>query len=345
MNVDNKNQISKKFNSHKKKVLNVLLIFTTISLVIFALVNYQRGKYLLVGIELVAGVISFMMWYFLKSITNIIHFQRIAFAYVVMFCGFLLFAFWQLDISITAYTFVLLMPFMAHLLLGNNVGLVITAIFICLTGVIFFQSYHTHPIFNDLTGFYNLIVVTILIWGLAYSYEQANEEAKETLIRMASRDYLTDLYNRTMLNDVFHYKLNKSVRNQQPLSILVADLDHFKKINDLYGHKAGDQFIKKFAEILKQHSGTNSACFRVGGEEFCVILSNTDIERGREIAENIRQATEFLSLNLDKFTIPVTVSIGIVACHKMTSDISNLLELADQKLYQAKQQGRNQVVS
>jgi diguanylate cyclase (GGDEF)-like protein len=126
--------------------------------------------------------------------------------------------------------------------------------------------------------------------------------------------------------------------------MLVADLDHFKKINDVYGHYAGDEFIKRFANILERHSGPEGTCFRVGGEEFCIVFSKTDINSCYQIAENIRLATQEISLGSRSDFIPVTTSIGIVSCNKQLCDMSELLKRADRKLYLAKQHGRNQVV-
>lgn len=345
MDLKAKFPLHKRFNNHKRKVLSMLLILSGVAVIFFATVNFFREKHILFAVELVGAVISFGLLHFLRADTSFKRFQHIALAYVIIFCLFLLFVIALLDVYITAYSFVLLMPLIAHLLLGCRLGFIVTAVFIIAATIIFITQYHDHVIITEKLGFYNVVIVTVLIWGLAFSYERANEHVRADLIRLASHDFLTGLFNRTMLTDIYQHKLNKSIKNQQPLSMLVADLDHFKKINDLYGHKAGDTFIQKFADILQQHSGPNSACFRVGGEEFCVILSNTDNDGCYEIAENIRRATEKIRLQTDDQDLSVTVSIGIVTCYDTSCSMSDLLKIADKNLYRAKQQGRNQVVA
>ncbi len=345
MNAHEKNQLHKHFDYHKKTVLIVLLIFTAIGGIMFAVINYRDGKIVLASLELVAASVAFILLFYLKQNNDIKRVRRIALYFVLMFCIIMLFAFSDSEISVTVYIFALLIPLLAHLLLGTHIGLVVTAIFLSLAYIIFFYYYHSYEVFSNSGAIANIITVPLLVWGLAYSYEQANESAKQTLINLASRDFLTGLYNRSMLNDMFNFKLKRSTKNNQALSILVADLDNFKKINDLYGHNTGDEFIKSFATILQQHSGENSSCFRIGGEEFCVILSNTDLSGSCEIAENIRQTTENMGLKTDQINIPVTVSIGVATCNNRTCKMTDLLKLADQKLYEAKQQGRNRVAS
>lgn len=326
-------------------VLRLLLLLSGLAVILFATVNYFRGKYLLFIVEMLGACIAFLLLYLLRLNPDFKHFQRIALAYVLLFCLFLLFVFAKLEVAITAYNFVLLMPILAHLLLGCRLGFIVTFVFVLLTSIIFISHYHDHSIMINRLGFYNVVIVTILIWGLAFSYERANEQVRSDLIRMASHDFLTGLYNRTMLNDIYQHKLKKSLARQQPLSMLVADLDHFKKINDIYGHEAGDAFIRQFAAILQNQSGPNSACFRVGGEEFCVILAETDQATCYDIAERIRHATEKIPLKTDGQVITVTVSVGIVTCYDSQCSMSDLLKVADKNLYRAKQQGRNRVVS
>ena len=99
------------------------------------------------------------------------------------------------------------MPILAHLLLGCRLGFIVTFVFVLLTSIIFISHYHDHSIMINRLGFYNVVIVTILIWGLAFSYERANEQVRSDLIRMASHDFLTGLYNRTMLNDIYQHKL------------------------------------------------------------------------------------------------------------------------------------------
>lgn len=344
MDSQGKFSLHNRFSNHKRTVLTLLLIFSGLAVLIFAVVNYFREKYLLFSIELIGSCLSFLLLYWLIKNPGFKRFQHIALAYVLLFCLFLVLVFASLEVYMTAYVFVLLMPLIAHLLLGCRLGFIITAIFLMSSAIIFINQYQGHVILTERLGFYNVVIVTTLVWILAFSYERANEHVRADLIHQASHDFLTGLYNRTMLNDIYRHKLNKSINHNKPLSMFVADLDYFKKINDLYGHKAGDEFIREFAVILNKLAGPNSACFRFGGEEFCVILASTDQQNCRQVAENIRRATENIRLKTDHQDITVTVSMGMATCYDKNCEMSDLLKIADKNLYKAKQQGRNRVV-
>lgn len=345
MNPEESSQLYQHFDRHKIAVMRVLLIFTVIGGVVFFSINFPLGFHALASVELLAAIISLLLWFYLKKDISMRLFRRIAFCYVFMLCCIMLFAFAPMHTSITVFNFALLIPLLTHLLLGSRTGMIITAVFLCLALLLFVYKNHDLAIITNPSDIANIVTVTLLIWGLAYSYERANETAKEKLIYLAGHDFLTGLYNRVLLNDIFQHKLKHSISNDQPLSLILADLDHFKQINDEYGHKAGDYFIIKFAEILRQYSGTNGRCFRIGGEEFCVLLSSTSLAQSVKVAEKIRRATEQIVLESTHHKTPVTVSLGVVSCQGVSCQLSKLLKSADQNLYRAKQQGRNKVVA
>ncbi|MCX7543778.1 GGDEF domain-containing protein [Marinicella gelatinilytica] len=344
MNSSKKLTFNKHIDSHKKSVLNVLLLFTFIGGFVFASINYLRGMTLLATTEIVASLVSLGLFIYLKNSHNDSHFKLAALLFVGMFCGIMLIAFSQGGISITVFTFALLIPLLAHLLLGTKTGLVITTFFLMLSGLVFLYRYINHEVFNHPAAIANIITVTLLIWGLSFSYEQANERYKEKLISLASRDFLTGLFNRSMLKEIFQIKLHESIENKTPISLLVADLDRFKEINDKHGHDIGDQVIKQFAEILNRYSGRHGSCFRLGGEEFCVIFSQISLNECLQIAEKIRLATENLDISSENGHVSVTVSIGMTECSNRHCSMTNLLKETDKKMYQAKHSGRNRIV-
>lgn len=345
MNPEKSSQLHQHFDRHKIAVMRVLLIFTVIGGFVFFSINFPLGYHALASVELLAAIISLLLWFYLKNDISMYLFRRIAFSYVFMLCCIMLFAFAPMHTSITVFNFALLIPLLTHLLLGSRNGMIITSVFLCLALILFVYKNHDLDIVYSPSDIANIVTVSLLIWGLAYSYERSNETAKEKLIYLAGHDYLTGLYNRVLLHDIFQHKLKKSIHNNQALSLILADLDHFKKINDEYGHKAGDHIIIKFAEILRQYSGPNGRCFRIGGEEFCILLSSSSLAHSVEVAENIRRATEQIILESTQDRIPMTVSLGVVSCHGSSCELSDLLKSADQNLYRAKQQGRNQVVA
>lgn len=161
------------------------------------------------------------------------------------------------------------------------------------------------------------------------------------LQKMATTDKLTGLYNRTLLKDSLERAISQNKRSGIPFSLITFDIDHFKSINDTLGHDIGDDVLKEMANILKSHTRSSDMVFRIGGEEFVVLVHNTDEKQCADVAEKIRQVVEQERLLSDR---QVTISAGISGL-KEDMDIAKWLKASDEKLYLAKKNGRNRVVN
>ena len=160
----------------------------------------------------------------------------------------------------------------------------------------------------------------------------------------AITDELTGLANRRFFRDALETELLRAERFENPLSVIVADLDDFKLVNDRYGHHAGDEVLKAFAEVLRGRVRGVDLAARLGGEEFAVLLPETGAEGAEALAESLRQAISDLVVPFDSSEIRVTVSFG-VAAFPQTHTADDLLNAADSALYRAKRQGKDRVVS
>ncbi|WP_456325096.1 diguanylate cyclase [Desulfonauticus submarinus] len=166
----------------------------------------------------------------------------------------------------------------------------------------------------------------------------------ESLRKTALYDYLTGFYNRHMLNDCIRRIESLARRQNTIVGVLMLDLDHFKRINDTYGHSAGDKILKQIATIIKQSLRESDVAIRFGGEEFLVFLNDTTIEATQMVAERIRTTVEDTPLTWKDYFINMTISIGVAIFPHHGNSLLTVTELADKALYQAKKTGRNCVV-
>lgn len=160
---------------------------------------------------------------------------------------------------------------------------------------------------------------------------------------LALQDKLTGLNNRAAFDDSLRREVGLAHRQHTPLSLVVLDIDHFKAVNDSYGHSAGDKALQVLAESLMETMRGSDIAFRYGGEEFTLILSNTDKNAAYLVAERIRVAASQLSCNDGSRTFGYTISLGVAEL-KQGEKASVLFDRADHALYEAKKSGRNKTL-
>ena len=189
---------------------------------------------------------------------------------------------------------------------------------------------------NDLELFEKLIAL------LLYPLRNCLQFKKVT--QAASKDPMTGLDNRRSMDEHISHESKMAMRYGNPLAMLVLDIDHFKRINDRYGHKSGDCLIKAMAEIMQSTARTTDYTFRYGGEEFVMLLPNTTPEGAMRVAERIRETVAQTECICHGQTLSMTISIGVSNLGSQDKGDSLFLR-ADNALYKAKRSGRNQVCS
>ncbi|SFI03669.1 diguanylate cyclase (GGDEF) domain-containing protein [Tindallia magadiensis] len=192
--------------------------------------------------------------------------------------------------------------------------------------------------------FYDRLIQIPIILGSTFlalrHHSYAFEETHSQLETAVSIDTLTTLYNRGKLDRVLTMMLSRYHHHKHPFSILLIDMDHFKVINDTYGHPAGDKILKQFSQILTQNIRKTDIAGRWGGEEFMVILPDANSTSAYAISEKIRKEAQN---NLSIGNHQVTVSIGIAEVNRRDT-LLRIVKRVDNALYQAKYQGRNRVI-
>jgi diguanylate cyclase (GGDEF)-like protein len=159
--------------------------------------------------------------------------------------------------------------------------------------------------------------------------------------RMATTDGLSGLYNHRHFQSLLDQQLALAQRYQKPLSLLICDIDHFKVVNDTYGHPTGDRILKSVAQMLTTLARTTDAVARYGGEEFALILPETDTAAARALAERIRAAVEAHGFDTDLGRLKITLSLGVATFPDVAGAKQELIDRADEALYAAKRAGRN----
>ncbi len=165
----------------------------------------------------------------------------------------------------------------------------------------------------------------------------------EEIYQLGVVDHLTGLNNRRHFDDTCAREFSRARRHERALSLLMIDIDHFKQVNDRFGHPAGDEVLQEVARALASRLGREETIARYGGEEFVILLPEAPAERARRVAEKLRAAVERLEISSHARRIPITLSVGVAELAESDRVASDLIRRADEALYAAKHAGRNRV--
>lgn len=211
----------------------------------------------------------------------------------------------------------------------------------------------THEQFADLVvpavfflGACFVLVVNLLSLETARNVKRLRAFEQESIT-----DPLTGIYNRRYLERRLVDEIARSSRYGMPLSVLLVDIDHFKRVNDIYGHQVGDLVLEGMAQLIATTLRTTDIVARYGGEEILIIAPSTPVKTAANLAERLRKVVEDASfevpveLNRDISALGVTVSIGVACFSQHTKDMQDLIQDVDKAMYRAKKEGRNRVVT
>ncbi len=188
-----------------------------------------------------------------------------------------------------------------------------------------------------------LLSIIVLLFGVKLLIGRLANSRNE-LERQALTDPMTKLYNRRYLSEITQHMLGLMRRSSSNLAVIMLDIDKFKNVNDTYGHQVGDEVIIKLAETLQEHTRKSDVVCRLGGEEFLVLLPETDVEGAMLKAETFRKVVEALSLTLaDELELKFTISLGVSEVKIDEENFDAAMSRADAALYEAKESGRNKV--
>jgi diguanylate cyclase (GGDEF)-like protein len=191
--------------------------------------------------------------------------------------------------------------------------------------------------------YFNVTVTFLLLTYLSSIYLKLVKKAERELRHLATTDPLTQLLNRRSLLEVADYELTQRKRYQAPIAFVLADIDHFKQINDRHGHAAGDAVLTAVSQVLRQALREQDSVARWGGEEFLILMPNATLESASLVAERLRQQVADIEVPVEGKIIRVSMTFGVSA-HRDDETVDEPVKRADSALYQGKMAGRNQVV-
>lgn len=197
-------------------------------------------------------------------------------------------------------------------------------------------------VLNERPLFYVLVVYPV-VTGYLFSLGSTVIGKYINRLREESvRDYLTDLYNHRYFRRELSRRVDEAERYGRTFCVTLFDLDHFKRINDEYGHQVGDDVLEEFARLLRNLTRSADMVFRYGGEEFALVLPETNREDAHALADRIRERVAKHDFDIDR---QVTVSGGVAEYPSDSNDGYDLIQVVDERLYEAKGRGRNRIVS
>ncbi len=337
-------------NAEERNKVLVTTLFSLVSIVFlitFGLENLLSDHRTIALILLAAALIIFLNYLYLR-ITN----KHVHTAIFIIFLTSSLFVYLLVSggTGNSGHLWFFILPSLVYLVLGLKTG----TIFVCflltvIAFILFFAGnglLHTtyDPVFSR-RYFAAFICVTLT----ALVHEFTREDRRQELLALSKKlsflsqtDDLTGLANRRAITGMIQHEIVRYERKMRPFCLLIADIDHFKNINDLYGHECGDQVLAAIAQALDKNTKKQDIVSRWGGEEFIILLPETTYEQGQISAERLRLAIETLEVRYGSEVIRMTISIGLTEYSKGQT-FNQIVKSADNLLYQAKGAGRNRV--
>lgn len=325
----------------RRIVLRVVLLVIIVAGITFTINNWLFGHKTLAIVELLLVVLSVFILTIHRKTPNLTLWSSV---FLFVLYSVILFGIFSASFTSALYSWLFIVPVLSYLLLGTKLGTLYSVFYVVFgCGILTFRHImHNNQI--PTIAIVNIGLTLTAIWALSYTYEKKRAEMVKRLQDIASLDPLTGLNNRLLLSSIFDMLRDSLPENQKSVSMILIDLDYFKKVNDEFGHGVGDAVLVDVSRIINTMRRRNDWAFRFGGEEFCLLIPDVTPSQSNDIAERLRYAVQH-TLNAEGFSADMTVSIGVARWPENGNELSQIYKVADERLYKAKEQGRNQVVS
>lgn len=326
----------------QRTLIRMIFVASGLTLWVFCALQFIAGNYLFASFELVIGGVLLWGGWRIVQVRNVLPW---VYLYLLPTFSFLLYIIVPPDASKTAFVWVYSMPVLAYLLLGRKRGSLLALPFVLGACVLYL---YTKPINLDAAGLIDLsnaLFCGVMIIVFVHLYETRRAKAHYQLQQMARTDALTGVASRGSFQQSLEQSVREAQRSQSKLVLVILDVDHFKAVNDQYGHDAGDQALRYICNSLSQRLRNTDTLGRLGGEEFGLLLRNTDHRAAEPLVETLREQIASTPLIYGEQRIFLSVTLGLAEWPGDGESVEQLYRCADQRLYRGKEQGRNRLVS
>jgi len=336
-------------NAEERNKVLVITLFSLVSvvfLVTFGIENFFSDQLTLALILLAAALIIFSNYIYLRITGRHLHTSIF-----IIFLTSSLFVYLLVSggVGNSGHLWFFILPSLVYLVLGLKSGSVCICILLVVIAYILFFAENLLQTSYDSFFSRRYFAAFVCVSLTALVHEYTREDRRQELLALSKKlsflsqtDDLTGLANRRAITGMIQREIVRYERKKRPFCLLIADIDHFKDVNDVHGHECGDQVLVALAGTLDNNTKKQDIVSRWGGEEFIILLPETTYEEGKISAERLRQAIESLEVVYDDETIRITISIGLAEYIKGQT-FNQIIRTADDLLYQAKGSGRNQV--
>lgn len=326
----------------QRLVMRLIFVCTGITLALFSILQALSGNYPLAGLEFL--VFALLLWAAsrLKRVANLTPW---IYAYLLPTFCFLVYIIVMPHASATAFVWLYLMPVMAYLLLGARRGFLLSTPFVVVATLMYLRQ---HPVNLDAPGMIdigNAMLCGVLIMTFVHIYETRRAQAQHLLRRLALSDALTGVASREAFQRAVQRCLEEAEQGGPRWVLVLLDVDHFKAVNDRWGHDAGDKALQHICTRLRQHLRAGDLVGRLGGEEFGLLLRNTASFDATSLVERLRLDLVANPLLYGGNLIALSATFGLAEWPNDGHDLEALYRCSDRRLYQGKEQGRNRLVS
>lgn len=326
----------------KKALLRTILLATAVTLGGFSVLQLLAGNPVFAVVEMLAtGLLLAGVWY----VGRVRQLDLWIYLYLVPTFVFILYIIIMPDASSSAFVWVYMIPLLSYLMLGRRRGFLLSAPFMLLALWVYIGRQHLNLDAAGLIDLGNASLCGLLILIFVHIYDGLRTQAYEVLERLAQTDALTGVASRGSFQQALESSIQEAERSHATLTLVLLDLDHFKQVNDRWGHDAGDQALQHLCRTMQQRLRVTDLLGRLGGEEFGLLLRHTDRNGAAPLVEELRRQIAAHPLSYGGSTIPLSATFGMAQWPRDGRSATELYRTADRRLYSGKWLGRNQVVS